>query len=425
MNRPNPTPAHDQALGSIESRRVELRRMKRFATGLLVAMAVVFVVTRSLEDSVHWLSYVRAFSEAAMVGALADWFAVTALFRHPLGLPIPHTAIIAKRKNEIGQGLGEFVQQNFLTPTVLQEKVASVRPAARIGTWLGEEESADRVCSMVAKGARAFVDVLRDDEIQAAIEHVVRRRVDSMPAAPLAGKALEIARQEGRQKKAIDAVINRLNVVLQTNALVFRERLHQESPWWVPASVDDRVFAKLYSAVQRFVQEVAESPTHPIRRNIDEWVDETIARLHTDPEYRAKGEQLKAQLLDHPEFRGWIADMWTDSKRAFLEQLEQPDGELRLRLRQAVVEFGERLRTELPLQDRVDSLTARAVGTLAERYGHEAAEIIRSTVERWDTEETIDRIETQIGRDLQFIRVNGTVVGGLAGLVIYTVGQFL
>jgi uncharacterized membrane-anchored protein YjiN (DUF445 family) len=405
-------------------RRRSLRRMQAVALGMLLAAAIVYVVA-TIDGGDGWVGYVRAFAEAAMVGALADWFAVTALFRHPLRLPIPHTAIIPKRKDQIGRSLGDFVETNFLTEEVLGERLAQAGIGERIGVWLAEPEHADRAAEGVGDVLRGTLEVLDDAEVQHALEGVVRRRIAATPAAPIVGRAIDVSIEGGHTQRLLDAVLVGLRNFMEDNRDTFRRRLYQESPWWVPESIDDRVLEKIYEVVSRFLTDVRADPHHEMRGTVDRRIAMLADRLQHDPEMLARGEVLKDELLDHPEFRAWIESLWLGAKQALIEASADPDSELRLRIAGGLRQFGERLRSDRELQGKVDDWIARAVVHVVERYRHEVGDLIASTVERWDGEATAEKLELQVGRDLQFIRINGTLVGGLAGVIIHALGELL
>ena len=408
---------------SDEARAQDLRRMKMVATGLFVLAALVFVVTRILEESQPWLGYVRATAEAAMVGALADWFAVTALFRHPLGVPIPHTAIIKKRKDQIGASLGDFVQENFLTREVVGQRLSEAGLAQRLGGWLSQPANATKIGGQSATVVGGLTEVLQDDVIQNGIESVLIDRAKQVKVAPVVGRFVDVAVENGHHQALIEDIVVALGNFMDDSRENFRTRLTQESPWWVPESVDDAVFDKIYAAVRRFLTEVADDPHHEMRGEIDRRSVKLAQDLRTSPELIEKGEALKAEILDHPEVRAWSANLWLNLKTALLEATENPDSELRLRLEEALVNAGQSLENDPELRAKIDRWVLDAVGYVAEQFRGEVAQLIATTVQRWDTEETADRIELQVGRDLQFIRINGTLVGGLAGLVIYTLSE--
>ena len=401
-----------------------LRRMKALALGLLVVAAIVYVITK-IDGGEGWVGYVRAFSEAAMVGALADWFAVTALFRHPLRLPIPHTAIIPKRKDQIGRSLGEFVETNFLTQEVLGERLAHADIGRRLGVWLSEPANAQRASEALGDALKGTLEVLDDKEVQHGLEGVVRRRISDTPAAPLFGKAIDLTIEGGHHQRLLDSVLVGLGGFLEDNRVTFRKRLDEESPWWVPEPIDDRVFEKIYTAVGSFIADVGADPHHEVRGSVDTRVASLAERLKHDPEMLAKGEALKDELLDHPEFRAWIESLWLGTKRAMIDAANDPDSELRTRAATSLSQLGGRLSADPELQAKVNDWVERAVGYVIERYRSEVGDLIANTVERWDGESTAEKMELQVGRDLQFIRINGTLVGGLAGIVIHAASALL
>lgn len=406
-------------------RRVDLRRMKRTATGLFLAATAVFLVTRALEDATPWLGYVRATAEAAMVGAVADWFAVTALFRHPLGLPIPHTAIIASRKDDIGRGLGTFVQQNFLTRAVVEERLGSASVAARLGAWLAEPAHAAQIADQAAGVLRSTLATLRDEEVQEALETAVARRVRAVEAGPVLARGIDLAVADGRHQEVLSVVLRKVAEAVAENEDLLRRRLEQETPRWLPSRVDDRIFTRVHSGVQGFLREVADDPDHPMRGTLDERVRRLADELTRSPSMRARADELKEELLDHPALREWSSSMWADLKGALLDHADDPDSALRRRLTGTVGALGTRLRDDPALQARADAWIASTAAEVVERSRGEVGEVIASTVARWDPAEATDRIELQVGRDLQFIRINGTLVGGLVGLLIYSVGQLI
>lgn len=399
--------------------------MKLVATALFVAAAVVFVIARVFEDEQSWLGYVRATAEAAMVGALADWFAVTALFKHPLGIPIPHTAIIKKRKNEIGSSLGGFVEENFLTRAVVTERLAEAGLAGRLGSWLAKPENAATVGAQSAVVVRGVTEVLQDDVVQGGLEAVITERAKDVKVAPLVGRVIDVAIEGRHHETLLDSVLTALDNFMDDNADSFRNRLTQESPWWVPETVDDVVFDKIYSAVRRFLTEVSADEHHELRREIDQRSIKLAQDLRSSPELIERGEELKAEFLSHPEVRAWSNNLWTTMKAGLIEATEDPQSQLRLRLEEALVDAGRSLEADPELRAKIDDWLTNAVGYVAEQFRGEVAGLIATTVQGWDTEETADRIELQVGRDLQFIRINGTLVGGLAGLAIHTVSELV
>ena len=406
-------------------RRDALRKMKISATALLVAVTFVFFIARWQQQYHGWVGYIRAFAEASMVGALADWFAVSALFRHPLGIPIPHTAIIPHRKDQIGRSLGEFVQTNFLTREVLNERLAGANVGKRLGDWLADERNATKAGEAVTDLLRGALEVLDDRDVSSALETLVERRVRATPVAPLVGRAIDLAMEGGHHQRLLDAMMTGLGSFIEENRATFRARLEHESPWWIPESIDDRLFAKIYGAVHGFLADVGADSNHELRLAMDARVATFADRLRTDPALLAKGEELKVELLAHPDVRAWLASLWGEVKSNTVIALDDPASELRLRLDRSLTSLGRRLATEPGLQAKVDDWVVRAAGHVVDHYRGEVADLIAGTVAKWDGAATAERLELQVGRDLQFIRINGTIVGGLAGVVIYTVSQLL
>ncbi len=412
-----------------EHRRRQLRQMKLVATGLFVLAAVVFIVAalaekgRLTEAPVHWAGYVRATAEAAMVGALADWFAVTALFRHPLGMPIPHTAIIQKRKDQIGQSLGSFVRDNFLTREVVQERLGSAQIGRRVGDWLTNPDNAASTGEQSAALIRGVTEVLQDDVVATSVEQLVRDRAQELKVAPLMGRVVDAAVEGDHHQRLLESVLNALASFMADNRASFRKRLDEESPWWVPEPIDDRLFDKLYTAVQQFVSDVGAEPNHEMRIDVNKRAVVFAEQLRNSPELAAKAEALKAELLDHPDVRAWSASLWHTIKSALLEAAEDPESDLRQRLQESLVLAGKSIQNDPELQQKLDAWVLDATSYVAEQFRDEVAGLISTTVGRWDTQETAERLELQVGKDLQYIRINGTLVGGVAGLVIYSLSQ--
>ena len=405
-------------------RRRALAAMRRRASGLLLLMTLVFVVARVAEDDGGtWVGYVRATAEAAMVGGLADWFAVTALFRHPLGVPIPHTAVIPSRKDQIGASLGQFLQANFLSGPIVSERVLAARPGARLAEWLSRPGSSATVARHLADGLVAATGAMRDEEVHAAIEDLVVTRLRATPVAPLAGRVLGSLTEGGRHHEVVDAALRGLDKYLVEQHDQLRGRFGQESPWWVPETIDDRIFEKLVGGLRGFIAEVVADPRHELRGHLDDRLAELVQRLQSDPDLIARGEAVKEELLGHPELRAWSASVWADAKATLAAQAADPGSSLRLRLEGAVSSFGERLAVDDGLQAKIDSGLSRFGGYVLDEYAGTLSDIILATVERWDPGVVTGQLELLLGRDLQFIRINGTVVGGLIGFGLHLVSQ--
>lgn len=419
-------PSQGLALSADEEQRArELRFHKMRATALLVLATIVYLIIRVTTDSEGWAGYVEAGAEAAMVGGVADWFAVTALFKHPLRLPIPHTAIVPKRKDEIGRALGEFVQDNFLKGEVLEERLAGIGIAQRLGDWLLVRANAKRVGDQAAAAIGGVLELLHDDQLQSTVDSLVRSRIEDVNLAPAAGRVIDFTLDGDHHKSIFDATLNGVITMLEDNRHMLRQRLEQESPWWVPEQVDAKIFERIYAGVQTFVTEVSNAPDHEVRAKIDLRFRRLAADLRDSPEFAARAEEMKQELLSHPDVKVWIGNLWLHIKETLLDATGDPDSDLRERIHDAAVSAGQSLREDPALREKVDRGFTSIAVHLASESRSEVADLIASTVESWDPIETSERIERQIGRDLQFIRINGTLVGGLAGLVIHVIAQLL
>ncbi len=408
-----------------QERRRALRVMKGVALGALLAMALVFAVSFSLQREVEWLQYVRAAAEGGMVGALADWFAVTALFRHPLGLPIPHTAIIPRRKDEIGRQLGEFVETNFLEGDVVRTKLESTPLSARAGAWLADPAHADRVAAEGATLATSVLTALDDDDVQGLIEDLAREHLLSPEWGPSIGGWLQRVVGSGAHHGAVDLALDNIAVWLANNRDTFQGLVSRRLPSWVPSMAARLVDDTVYREAVQFVDAVRADPRHQARGAIDGYLARLADNLQHDPATMVRLEEAKAAVFDSPRVRQLAADAWNTAKAGLLRSLADPDSALRRRASAALAEVGERLQHDETLQKRVDGWVTDAAVFVVGRYRHDIASIITDTVERWDAEETTEKIELMVGRDLQYIRLNGTIVGALAGVVIFTVAHFI
>ena len=399
--------------------------MKRRATSLLLIMTGAFVAVTVAGGDAEWANYARAGIEGSLVGGLADWFAVTAIFRHPLGIPIPHTAIIRARKNAFGEALGDFVQQNFLSPEVVAERARAANIPERLADWLAAPANAETVARYAGEVVIGVADMVRDDEVNQAVEEQVRRAVDALPVARIAGRSLELVTSGGRHQELLDVVLRAVERFLIENRESLRTRFGEDSPWWLPGAVEDRIFERLFDGAQALLHGIAADPTHETRRHFDERVAELAVRLEHDPELQGRGEQLKRELLEHPQLRAWVGSLWTEVKATVRDQATDPSSELHRRLASGIAATGRRLLDDVALQAKVQEGTESAVRWFAEHFRDEIAELVSGTIARWDPEETSDKLELLLGRDLQFIRINGTVIGAFAGLAIHTVAELL
>ena len=398
--------------------------MKVGASALLLLAAVVYVLARRAGGH-GWVGYVQAAAEAGMVGGLADWFAVTALFRHPLALPIPHTAIIPTRKDALGRNLSDFVGTNFLSEQVVRERLRNAGVPRRLGSWLAEPEHAARVTSELARALRGAVDVLRDEDLRAVLEPVVLRRLAALPVGPTLGRLLAKVVADKAHHRLVDLVAAAVDDWLLANREQVIDLVARQAPAWSPEFVDRAVATRVYGELTRVSAEVRAQPEHAIRQALDRLLTRFADDLSNDPTTIERASGVLESLLAQSEVRRAFGDVISAGRRVLLEMVDDPDGELRTRLSGALADLGRRLDTDEVLRARVDAIVADAAGYVVTHYRDELTRTITDTVERWDGVETARKVELAVGRDLQFIRINGTVVGALAGVIIHAVGNLV
>ncbi len=404
-----------------QQRIIDLRRMQRLATGLLVAAGVLFVLTSVWRDVAPWVPFVRAFAEAAMVGAFADWFAVTALFRHPLGIPIPHTAIIPKRKSQIAVGFGRFIAHNFLDPDQITMRIRSQNLVKRLAQWLRNPERANQIADAVTEIIRGVLNVIDDDEVSQALARGLNQRLETVQAAPLVGRFLGMLLAGDRQRDALVQLINLLAEVIAANETEIRRRIAGELPSWMPRIVDQRIYERLLEGVQRLLRELRDTPEHPLYHQFTGLIDRWIVDLQFDRQMQQQIDGLKHELITHPMARELVEMIWRDLKLSLLDQSVSAASSLRRSIVIAVERFADLIEDNDEWYEKIENWMTEAVVALVSRYRHVIGEFVTQVVDSWDTQMTTHKIELQFGRDLQFIRINGTIVGGLVGLIIYSV----
>ncbi|OZE99613.1 DUF445 domain-containing protein [Rhodococcus sp. 14-2470-1b] len=409
------------------TKRRDLRKMKVVATGFLAFATVVYLICRWQESrgAGEWVGYVRAASEAGMVGALADWFAVTALFKHPLGIPIPHTAIIRKKKDQLGSSLGSFVGNNFLAPDVVSEKVRSAQIPLRLGTWLAEPRNAERVAAESATVLHGAVEVLKDEDITQIIDSTIVKRLGDPQWGPPIGRVLDELIKENRQLPLIDMLAERAHQWALGSEETIERVVSRDSPTWSPKFVDALLGEKIYKELVEFTWKVRSNPQHELRLAANKFLVDYAHDLQNDPATIEKAESLKAQIMGREEITGLAAATWKVAKRLITESVDDPSSTLRRKVSENVASWGARIRDDEELRAKVDGWLLGGARYVASNYADEITTIITDTVARWDADEASRKIELQVGRDLQFIRINGTVVGSIAGLVIYTLSHLL
>jgi uncharacterized membrane-anchored protein YjiN (DUF445 family) len=399
-------------------RRRGLRRMRTLAVGLLAFAAVVYVATL---DQDGFLGFVNAGAEASMVGAIADWFAVTALFKHPLGLPIPHTALVPKRKDELGKGLEEFVAENFLQEDIIRDRVAAAEISARVGDWLGDPANARRVVDEASDIVAIALGKVKDDHIADLVTQALVPRFRDEPIAPLLGSTLMEVLRDDLHHGVVDLLVEEMHRWLVENPETFSRVLGERAPWWAPPRLNDAVTARIHAEAVAWLEDIRDDPQHRAREALDAMLGQLASDLMTDEATQARAEAFKVRLLDHPQVVATAISLWKAMRSALLGSIQDREGAVRKRLLVELNLFAERLRDDAQLRERLDKAAADLTVFLVERYGAEVTTVITHTIERWDGEEAARRIELHVGRDLQFIRINGTIVGGLVGVLIHTV----
>jgi uncharacterized membrane-anchored protein YjiN (DUF445 family) len=410
---------------STELRARHLAAARRRATALLAAVTVLFVAVTAVGVHGTLLGYVQAGAEAAMVGGVADWFAVTALFRRPLGLPIPHTALIVERKDQFAATLGQFVQENFLNADVLAERLRSARLVPRLADWLADQANAARFAGHAADLVVTVAEALRDEDVQRVLTAELARAVDAVGVAPLAGRALRVIIAEGHHAELFSAIVTGADRYLDDHYLELRDRFEAESPRWLPAGVYRRVFDRLYTRLRQRLAAMAADPDDEDRQQFDKWVARLPGRLETSPELRERGERIKRDILSSAGLRDWSSSLWTKAKETLRTQAADPESELRRRLADTLAATGRRLGSDRRLQESVQRVVESGVRALADQFHDELAGLVTGTIERWDAAETSSQLELLLGRDLQFIRINGTVVGAGVGVVLHAIALAL
>lgn len=399
-------------------RRRGLRRMRTLAVLLLVFAAVVYLATIGQHG---FLGFVNAGAEASMVGAIADWFAVTALFRHPLGLPVPHTALIPRHKDELGRSLEEFVGENFLQERVIRDRVATATISLRVGEWLADPEHVRRVVDEVSEVAAIGLGNVRDDLVADLITEAVVPAFREERLSPLAGRLLTEVVRDNIHQGLVDLGLDELHTWLVEHPDTVADVLEQRAPWWAPPRLNEAVTRRVHAELVTWVAEIRADPDHQARRAMDSMLTQLADDLLHDPDTQQRLEHLKERLLDHPQMAESAIALWNALRRVLQESLLDREGALRARLARELTAFGVRLREDADLRARLDGMAADLAVFAVERYGAEVTTVITHTIERWDGREAARRIELHVGRDLQFIRINGTIVGGLVGVLIHAV----
>jgi uncharacterized membrane-anchored protein YjiN (DUF445 family) len=407
-----------------------LDQMKFRASALLVVAAGIFVVASVFDSAGPWMGYIRATAEASVIGGLADWFAVTALFRHPLGVPIPHTAIVPMRKDRLGRTLGNFVQNHFLSRDVLAERLRSWGVAAGIARWLSQPQNARQIARQVAAGFAKTVDALPEDQLKNLVHEGIVGRIRTTQVAPVLGHVLKLFRAGNKHQELLSEAVKIAATAVDQNHDTIRNRVKAQSPWWVPGAIDDRIYKKILTTIEEMLRNVGADLAHPLRAKFDQAFEKFVDRLEHSPEVIAKAEALKERWLTDPVVEDFTSSIYGYLRHEALRaaaKLDQegPSGADPGAIEQGITAFGTSLQSNPVLLAKLEEFIIDGTMTLVDQYRGAVSNLIAETVAKWDPMVTSRRIELAIGRDLQFIRINGTLVGGLLGLLIYTVAQLV
>ncbi len=397
--------------------------MQAVAGGLLALMALVFVGTFWISTDGAWLGYLRAFTEAAMVGALADWFAVTALFRHPFGIPIPHTAIIPQRKNQLGEALARFVSENFLSSETLGARLQDIDFADAGATWLVNPGNATRVGREAATLLDRVLEAMDDDELRELLQTNLTVGLRSMRVAPLLAETLQVLLRSDRERELMDAGINLAYDYLHDNKASIHRRIVEETPWWLPNIVDREIYRRLVTELERFLLRVRDDPSDPDRARFNRGMHDLVVRLQKDPELSATAERIKRNLIDDPAVQEFLSNLLTQIRQYVRNETQRPNSRLARRISDALVALASSLHEREDARRDINEWLGEAVLHTVGHFRHDMARIISDTVRTWDSRLTAERVELYVGRDLQFIRINGTLIGGLVGLLIHLTTQ--
>lgn len=419
---PGPDPATEAA------RRAELRKHKAIATGLLVIATLIYVAMRWLEYQGNpgaWIGYVRAASEAGMVGALADWFAVTALFRHPLHIPIPHTAIIKRKKDQVGHALSEFVGENFLNAALISDKLRKARIPERASDWVVNDGGANRVSQEVGKIIDLTVNGINPQEAEQVLRALVIDKLSEPTWGPPLGRGLEQLIEEGRTEPAVDAIVIWMDDKARTSEDFVVRLIDERTPAWAPRFVRELVGSRVYRELVEFTGDVRRDPNHDARRQLRSFIYQLSQDLQHDEKMIARVEGFKNDVMTSGPVTAMPGRLWESTRATLTSWSRDPDSLLRRQIAQWVEAYGRRIQEEPELREELERRIVGAASYLADNYAGEVTGIIGETVERWDAQEASDKIELMVGKDLQFIRVNGTIVGALAGLAIYSLTELI
>jgi len=392
--------------------------MKSIATGLLVVATAVFLLSWTFEQEYPYLRWLRVFAEAAMIGGIADWFAVTALFRRPLGLPLPHTAIIPSSKDRIAAELGVFIQENFLSAEVFRRKLQQMDIAGRAARYLSDEKFIVQVITWITSAVPHLVKALKDEDIRRFIETNIFNFAEEMKLAPTVGGIADTLIRSDREQRLLDTSLLATERFIDRNRVGIGEFLRSEMPWYVPGFLHDQIFDRIVLRLKEILHEVNNDQDHPLRKKYEGAIARVIDKLKNDPLYFEKGEVLKTQLIHSEAVQRYLIMLAAEIQERFIAATQKPDSFLSNLLRRALLSLGRELKDDQTVQAKMNAWAEEFVTNIITKRSREIAALISDTVHTWDKETITEKVELQLGKDLQFIRLNGMVVGGIVGLII-------
>lgn len=409
-----------------DEKKIQLRNFKMFATGLFVLMALIFVGMTILEkkNPAHWIGYLRAFSEAAMVGALADWFAVTALFHYPLGIKIPHTNLIENSKERIGDNLGNFVVENFLSPENIRPYIQKIKISAFVGDWLSKERNHENLMKEVSTIVLDILNKLDDAEVVNFIGKKAKEMSDDLKFNKIIGNGLEYILDKKDHQRFVTNLSKQIKEYVLNNQQLVKERVKSESFFLVPKFVDDGIADKITKGLSKYFEEVELNEDHSLRAEITQKLYEFSKEIQTEEKWAEEFRNIKNDVLKEEKITQYSTDIWNSIKKSLSKELEEEQSSLKKYIQKNLAELSNNLKTDEKFQNKIDHWVRVTAYKYILKNTHQFGALISSTVGNWEGKELSEKLELEVGKDLQFIRVNGTIVGGLVGLVIYTITNF-
>lgn len=410
-----------------DHKETNLKKTKSIATGILLVMIVVYIAAKVYERTSPWIGFVRAFAEASMIGALADWFAVVALFRHPLGIPLPHTAIIPANKDRIGESLGEFVQSNFLTQEVIKEKLQSLNVTEKIALWLENPKNSELIIDEVCLFIPRILDTLDDKDIRKFLSDNISSAINSIEFTPsIIGNFLSIFTSQNRHQILLDHVFVLVKELFDTYKPDLKQKISRECPlWFVLVGGDTAIYNKIVKGMHETLEQFVANPNHELRKKIDEEILMFVEKLKTTSEFKDTWEKFKAVISHHPTIKHYIDNVWEDIKKIIIRNFTNSESYIRIQLRKNIVATAKGLLQNTTLLQKINSWIEAVTMSAITRHGHEVSGMIAERIKKWDARTVTQKLELQVGRDLQYIRMNGTIVGGIVGVIIHALSSFI